>query len=524
MIKFLITLSCSLFMSASILFGSSYEEIKLVVKGATIIPVDGSGTYLQDGYLVVNNAGKIVEVAMGPVPSKYVAATTIDASGKIVLPGFLSGHSHLYQSPFRGLGAHQTLHGWIYCYHMTYGPFYDPTDLYWFSKHGAMDYLAHGITTIYDWTLNSGWTTDVYTDLYRGSLASGARIIFGYGPDQQRTLDENHEMLEEYLALIKREGIDSSHPRVPAVWMAGLGLLNGREKATMEFKLARSFNLPIQVHYLEEPHPPYVKRQQELFTLYDELEMMGPQLNFAHFVNVTEPILERTAATKTSMVWNPLSNGRLASGLADIPHYAKLGIEIGMGIDGQASADISDPFENMRMGMYAIRMKYQQGDAMMPLDVLRYHTIGTARVLGIDDQVGSLEPGKWADFIIIDPRKMETSPPIHPIEHVVLACSVANLESVYVGGEKVVQRGVFLQVNHQNVMHEVDLRIARVIRKVDQARNDGVLDRGILFPGLSDYEPRTFIDDLDHPRYGRPAKATCCPSGCASEHLLKRLE
>jgi cytosine/adenosine deaminase-related metal-dependent hydrolase len=183
----------------------------------------------------------------------------------------------------------------------------------------------------------------------------------------------------------------------------------------------------------------------------------------------------------------------------------------------------------MRMGMYAIRMQYQKGDAMMPLDVLRYHTIGTARVLGIADQVGSLEPGKWADFIIIDPRDMETSPPIHPIEHVVLACSVANLESVYVGGEKVVQRGAFPQADHGKVMQEVDWRLARIREKIEQAREDGSLERGTLFPGLTNYEPRTFSDDLEHPRYGRPAQpkpveAMCCPAGGASEPLLKRAE
>ncbi|MEM7790280.1 MAG: amidohydrolase family protein [Verrucomicrobiota bacterium] len=507
-------LGISIFVISSYTFNSlvaSVGEVKLLVKNALIIPIDGSGTYIEEGYLAVGLDGKIIEVGQGAVPERYLEVDAIDVSGKFVMPGFLSGHSHLYQSPFRGLGAHNTLLGWIYCYHMTYGPYYDATDLYWFSKHGAMDYLGHGITTIYDWTLNSGWTTDQYTDLFRGSLDSGARILFGYGADSNKTLEENRDMLKEYLAIIKDEGIDASHPRVPAVWMAGLGLLNGREKSIMEFTLSREFDLPMQVHYLEEPDPPYVEIQRELFPLYDEMEMMGSQLNFAHFINVTEPILERTGESGTSMVWNPLSNGRLASGLPDIPHYRSCGIEVGMGIDGQASADVSDPFENMRLGMYAIRMKYQNAEVMMPLDVLRYHTIGTARVLGIDDQVGSLEVGKWADFIIVDPRDMETSPPIHPIEHAVLTCSVANLESVYIAGEKVVERGTFLQVDHGEVMSEVDWRLERIREKIAVAREEETLDRGIIFPGLDEYQQGTFIDDLEHPRYGRPAQlAPCC--------------
>jgi cytosine/adenosine deaminase-related metal-dependent hydrolase len=508
MIRHHLTLLCGFFFSFVTLTASESEP-KLLIENATIIPVDGSGRYYESGYLLIDAEGKIAAIAAGEAPEEMTALKRIDAKGKIVMPGFLSGHSHLYQSPFRGLGVHHTLLGWIYCYHMSYGPFYDPTDLYWFSKHGAMDYLGHGITTIYDWTLNGdGKSVDTYVDLYRGSLDSGARIIFGYGVDLDRSEEENREMLQEYLKLIKEEGIDASHPRVPAVWMAGLGLLNGRESAMMELNLAKEFDLPIQVHYLEDPEPNYVAIQQGLFPVYDEAEMMGPGLNFAHFINVTESILERTAESGTSMVWNPLSNGRLASGLPDVPHYLKLGIEVGMGIDGQASADISDPFENMRMGMYATRMKYQDASIMMPLDVLRLHTIGTARVLGIADQVGSLEVGKWGDLIIVDPRSMETSPPINPIEHVVLACSVANLEQVFVGGELVVERGAFTQVDHQETKDEITYRLARVQSKVDAAREAGTIEQGPIFPGLTEYkDQKHFTEDHEHPTYGKPKSA-----------------
>lgn len=244
-------------LTALVTLSASDVGHKLLIEHATIIPVDGSGQYYESGYLLIDAEGKIAAIASGEAPETLTAERRIDAMGKIVMPGFLSGHSHLYQSPFRGLGVHHTLMGWIYCYHMTYGPHYDPTDLYWFSKHGAMDYLGHGITTIYDWTLNSGYSVDRYTDLYRGSLDSGARILFGYGIDRDKTLEENRAMLAEYLELIAAEGIDASHPRVPAVWMSGLGLLNGREMSTLEFTLAKEFDLPIQVHYLEEPEPIY---------------------------------------------------------------------------------------------------------------------------------------------------------------------------------------------------------------------------------------------------------------------------
>ncbi|MDA0272213.1 MAG: amidohydrolase family protein [Proteobacteria bacterium] len=474
----------------------SDSNLKLLVHGAVVIPVDGSGAYLDPGYIAVGQDGEIVEIGAGAPPADLKAETVIDAAGKIITPGFLSGHSHLYQSAFRGLGVHYTLAGWISTYHGSYGPLYDPEDLYWYSRHGAMDYLGHGITTIFDWTLNN-WTLDRYVDLYRGSLDSGARIIFGYGLNLDKDLDTNRQMLRDYLKLIKEEQLDTVNPKVPAVWMSGIGLLRGPEAAAMEFTLAREFDLPMQVHYLEEPAPDYVREQQELFPMYEQYEVLGKGFNFAHFINTSVPILEKTAASGTGMIWNPLSNGRLASGLADIPSYQKYGIPVGMGIDGQASADISDPFENMRMGMYAIRMKYQDPEAMMPLDVLRLHTIGTAKVFGIEDQVGSLEAGKFADFNIIDPREMETSPPIHPIEHIVLSCSVANLDSVYVGGELSVKRGHFPDADYAEVKAQVSKRVAAVRERLTKARQAGFRPPG------SFSSDEKYIPELEHPGYVR---------------------
>jgi len=479
-------------------------SVSLLVEGATIIPVDGTGTYIEAGWLTVGDDGRILALGVGAPPDGLAPHRTLDGRGRIVIPGFLSGHSHLYQSPFRGIGAHETLIGWVGCYHRTYGPRYHPTDLYWYSKHGAMDYLAHGITTIFDWTLNAGWSVDRYVDLFRGSLDSGARVIFGYGADLDRDLAENRRMLAQYLEIIEREGIDASHPRVPAVWMSGLGLLSGEASATMEFTLAREFDLPMQVHYLEEPEPVYTGIQRGLFDVYEKTGVLGPSFNFAHFINTTDEILERTAASGTAMVWNPLSNGRLASGLADIPKYRRYGIAVGMGLDGQASADLSDPFENMRMGMYAIRMKYQAADALMPLDMLRFHTIGTAEIFGIADEVGSLEPGKRADFLVLDLRDPETSPVIHPVEHVVLAASADNIEGIYVGGELVVDRGRFTRVDQDRVAEEISWRLARVRSRIAEDEAAGEIERGPAFKGLKQYQQKSIDPELGHPGYGRP--------------------
>jgi cytosine/adenosine deaminase-related metal-dependent hydrolase len=139
-----------------------------------------------------------------------------------------------------------------------------------------------------------------------------------------------------------------------------------------------------------------------------------------------------------------------------------LGIRIGMGVDGQASADIADPFENMRSGLYAVRAKYQDASVLQPRDVLGYHTLGAADVIGVASRVGSLERGKFADFLIIDPHRMETGPVFDPYGTLVLACGTANIERVYVGARLVVENGNLVNPDYGRVTAEVSGRMARL--------------------------------------------------------------
>jgi cytosine/adenosine deaminase-related metal-dependent hydrolase len=161
------------------------------------------------------------------------------------------------------------------------------------------------------------------------------------------------------------------------------------------------------------------------------------------------------------MSWNPLSNGRLASGVADIPKYLKKGIRVGMGVDGEASADLADPFENMRTGLYAIRDKYEDATIMSPYEVLYLHTMGSADVMGAKDKLGSLETGKFADFVVIDPTRLGTIS--DPYANLVLVTAERDIDRVYVGGELMVDRGKVLMQDMVKIQAEVNRRSAATL-------------------------------------------------------------
>ena len=142
------------------------------------------------------------------------------------------------------------------------------------------------------------------------------------------------------------------------------------------------------------------------------------------------------------MSWQPASNGRLASGIADLGHIRAAGMTVGVGLDDQACTDVSDPWQNMRIGIYQQRAATGDPGAMSPAEMLRMHTLGSAQVLGIAEKVGSLEPGKFADFVVVDPRSPDVGPLWHPLETYVLSSSLRNLKQVYVGGRLVNESGV----------------------------------------------------------------------------------
>ena len=228
------------------------------------------------------------------------------------------------------------------------------------------------------------------------------------------------------------------------------------QQAVMEKQLGDEFHLANQTHYLEPPETAF--EQQSKFRWFIESGLLSKQLIFGHFIHTNSFILAESGKAGVAMSWNPLSNGRLASGVADIPACLKAGIRVGMGVDGEASADVADPFENMRSGLYAIRDKYENATIMSPYDVLRLHTVGSADVLGVLDRLGSLEPGKFADFLLIDPTRFRTV--FDPYASLVFVAQERDLERVYVGGDLLVQNGALLKQDMQKERAEVSKRVA----------------------------------------------------------------
>jgi len=424
----------------------------LLVTNALLIPVGPSGPdVIADAWMLVGDDGRIDSIGSGTPPTAP-GATVLDVAGAFVAPGFVSSHSHLFTSGLRGLGVDQTLYGW--CDSMLgFTAKASAENIYWSSLHGSLDFLSNGVTTAFDFTdprlswvpmvegVRSGngilRDLDYLTRQADAKADSGIRYINAVGMDV--TVGSDDEIFERLAAVVAHDEAADARYRLGSAIFGAVQWSPRRDAAELEVEAMRRFGIINQAHFLETREE--VQLQRSKFEWYSEAGALGPDLIFGHFIQTTDEIIDRAAAAGSGMSWQPTSNGRLASGIADLPRMRANGMTIGVGLDDQACTDVSDPWQNMRIGIYQQRAATGDPNSMSPADMLRLHTLGSAQVLGIDDRVGSLEPGKFADFVVVDPRSPDMGPLWHPLDNYVLSTSLRNLKQVYVGGHLVNENG-----------------------------------------------------------------------------------
>ena len=435
---------------------------KLIIRNARIMTMASNQREPINGYLSIGPDGTILAVAPGEPPATFHADKVVDAHGDFMIPGFISAHSHLWQAAYRGLAADKTLPGWIDDLYGKHAALASPEDMYWFALLGSLDHLEHGVTTAYNFTYGGRAKTAKLNNQFeeaqfRGAQESGIRFVHSYGPDRVSpsvTVEQGRARLKTFLDWTAAQ---PPNPHFLSVMISGMTAFNNTyQQAVMEAAMMKEFHLGNQTHYIEAPDDQGEQRSK--FRWMQDSGLLNNQLIFGHFIHVDDYILEQTAKAGASMSWNPLSNGRLASGTADIPKYLKMGIRVGMGVDGEASADLADPFENMRTGLYAIHDKYEDATAMSPYQVLWLHTMGSADVLNVKDKLGSLEPGKFADFLLINPKRLGVSLE-DPYANLVLIASERDIDSVYIGGELMVDHNQLLHHDLDKVQAESNRRV-----------------------------------------------------------------
>ncbi|MFC4050382.1 amidohydrolase family protein [Actinomadura syzygii] len=402
-----------------------------LLRNGLVIDTDPVPTVLGRADVLVRDG---LIAAVGPGLDAPPDADVIDATGRLVLPGFVDTHRHAWQAGVRAILPDATLPDYLRRILGELAPRYRPDDVFAGTLAGALECLDSGITTLVDWSniqLGPGHTEASVAAL----RDSGIRAVFGYCYGGDGDLDA----LAAETARVRRAHFDGSGGSGGTVSMAMAALgpeIAGAERALREWRLARDLDLPITVH-MGGFGPESAARGLAFLDAHGLWDRPASHVHANHY---TGDEFKRIAAHGGTVAATPAVEAVLDIGPPPTGRARDAGVPTGLGAD-VVSCGPGDMFSIMRAAYVLERGRPGgAGLGLTAADVLRMATIEGAEAIGLAGVTGSLTPGKQADVLVLRTDTLGLAAAHDPIAAVVLSADVRNVDTVLVGG-RVVKRG-----------------------------------------------------------------------------------
>ena len=427
----------------------------VLIKDGIVVTMDKERRVLKNFSLAIED-GVIVEIAR---EIKGEADFVIDAKNKIVMPGLINTHTHAAMTLFRGSADDLPLMRWLQEEIWPVEAKLEPKHVYAGSLLACLEMLSNGITCFNDMYYH-------LDEVARSVLESGIRGVLSYplldiaGEEQgKKLLREAKRGLREYGDKDQRVRVFLG-PHAPYTCSEEL-LLKAKE-------LAEKHGTGIHIHVSEtrEEVESFVKdKGKRPFEYLESIGFLGENVLAAHAVHVTKKEIRLIKKRGVKIAHNPVSNMKLAAGIAPVADYVKAGVTVSLGTDGAASNNTLDLFQEMKT--CALLQKVSTGDAsVVPAStVLEFATIGAARALGLQKEIGSLEVGKRGDVIVVNTRKPNLKPLSNPISHLVYAARGCDVCTVVVDGKVIIHEGSFRTLDVEEVCRFAEEEALDLFRK-----------------------------------------------------------
>jgi cytosine/adenosine deaminase-related metal-dependent hydrolase len=437
----------------------------VILDGCSVVTMDPRRTEHGTGHVIVEGT-RIVMVAPGPAPVDLADAHYVDASGCVATPGLINTHHHLYQWVTRGLAVDEPLFGWLTTLYPIWGLI--DADTVRTAATGGLGWLARtGCTTTTDhhYVFPSG-----SGDLLAAEIEAAQLVGLRFHPTRgsmdlgqsQGGLppDDVVENIDEILAATE-QAIDDYHDPAPES-MLRIGVapcspfsVTG-DLLKQSAELARAKGVRMHTHLAETSDEDAYCQQRFGCSPVDYVESvgwLGPDVWLAHAVHLDDSAIAKLSATGTGVAHCPSSNARLGAGICRSRELRDAGVSVGLGVDGAASNEASSLLEEVRHALLFARA-VGGPSALTVRDALEMATLGGARVLDRQHELGSLEPGKLADIAL---WRLDTLPHIDvadPVAALVLG-SPPPLELLLVNGQPVVERDRLVNIDEGTVAGDV---------------------------------------------------------------------
>ena len=415
---------------------------RTAITNATIVTVDANDSVIHGGTIVIADDTIAEVLPAGAAPTSTIEHS-IDAAGGIVMPGLINAHTHLAMTAFRGFADDVDLQAFL-------GKLFPAEAKIMSDRHvrvGVRAAFAEAMLSGCTAALDMYWYPDASIDEARTAgfrLQTGPLFIGSDGPDNipftQRLTNANNSAPHSWILAHGTYTMDPTQ-------LAAAGELAVAEGA--RFHIHASENAgevsDVQGRYGRTP-----------VELLDDNGLLRAGTVLAHAVVLTDAEIARIAQTGTAIAHCPSSNMKLASGFCRVPELLAAGVTVGLGTDGPSSSNDLDMFTAMRVAALIHKGNHLDPTAVPATTVLRMATMGSATALGIDDLVGSIEVGKKADLVRLDPSSPSLTPVYDPISTIVYAASRADVVDVWIDGNPVVKNRTCTTIDVDAVL--ADLR------------------------------------------------------------------
>jgi 5-methylthioadenosine/S-adenosylhomocysteine deaminase len=449
----------------SIAAASNNDALAFAIRGGTVVTMDPLRTIVAAD-IVVDTEGRIAALTeSGGKPPPGLPS--IDATGLLIVPGLVQAHIHLCQTLFRGLAEDKPLLAWLRERIWPLEAAHDPDSLRASARLGIAELLLGGTTAILD--MGTVHHTDA---LFETAAETGIRYTGGKA--LMDTGDGVPGGLLETTAVALRDS-----DRLAEVWHEREGgrlryAYSPRFVLTATYDLLRSVGARARAnHMLVHTHASEQREETDLvkqrfgvanIQLLANMGLADTNACLAHCVWPEPEELDVLASGGASVVHCPSCNMKLGSGAAPIAEYLERGVNVALGADGAASNNRLDGWEELRLA--GLLGKFRDGPAALAAaDLFEVATIGGARALGLDVDIGSVEVGKYADLAVLDLRRSHAAGPEDLYTRLVYSARASDVRLVTVGGKVVVENGQLTAFDEADAVAEAERQRALLVKR-----------------------------------------------------------
>ena len=444
----LVLLAAVVLLSGQRRAGSLGGSIDLLITGGTVVTMDGERLIFDNGFVAIRGERIIAVGDAARLKAKgYQARQTIDARGKLVLPGLVNAHTHIPMVLFRGIADDLNLQDWLTKYIF-------PAE----AKNVTREFVVAGTQLGLAEMIRGGITT--YADMYyfedaiaEETKRAGVRGVLGetvidFPVADNKTWAEAMVYTERFLKRWKGDSLITAAVAPHAPYTVSKEHLNEVRA------LAEKLDAPILTHLAEAPTETefMAKTYNSRPAMYlERINFLSPRVLAAHAVHINGEEIAILKRREVGVAHCPQSNMKLASGTAPVPAMLKAGLRLGLGTDGAASNHDLSLWEEMDSAAKLHKLISGDPTAVPAQDVLAMATIGGARALHLEQEIGSLETGKRADVILVDLNALHLTPIYNPLSHLVYATKASDVSDTIVNGRVLMRNRRLLTLNEEAV-------------------------------------------------------------------------